>query len=201
MDGDGNSEKGFKSEWMTVKDGSLFIGGLGKEWTTKEGKFINYHPLFVKSIDQYGGVVHHNWTENYLSVRSKADIYFPGYMIHEAVMWSHIKRRWFFLPRRMSKLEYDDVEDERRGTNVLISCKADFTDLKIVYVGQLEPTHGFSSFKFVPGTNDDIAVALKSKEVEGSVQSYIMVFDVNTGDVKMAELFVANDKYEGIEFI
>lgn len=201
MDGDGSTTKGFKCEWMTVKDGALFIGGLGKEWTTKEGNFINYHPLFVKSIDQYGGVVHHNWTENYLKIRAKVGVYFPGYMIHEAVMWSSVKKRWFFLPRRMSKQKYDDVVDENRGTNVLISCKADFTDLKVVYVGDLVQTHGFSSFKFVPGTNDDVALALKTKEVEGNIQSYIIVFNVNTGDVLMSEQFVANDKFEGVEFI
>ncbi len=26
MDGDGKSEKGFKAEWATVKDGELYIG-------------------------------------------------------------------------------------------------------------------------------------------------------------------------------
>ena len=36
-DGPGNVDKGFKAEWMTVKDQRLYIGGLGKEWTTQEG--------------------------------------------------------------------------------------------------------------------------------------------------------------------
>lgn len=36
-DGPGNVDKGFKAEWMTVKDQRLHIGGLGKEWTTQEG--------------------------------------------------------------------------------------------------------------------------------------------------------------------
>ena len=201
MDGDGTSEKGFKSEWMTVKDGVLFIGGLGKEWTTKSGEFLNYNPLFVKSIDQHGGVMHHNWTDNFLKIRAKAGIVFPGYMVHEAVMWSNIKKRWYFLPRRMSTLKYDDTADERRGTNILISSNEDFSDIKVLFVGKLEPTHGFSSFKFVPGTGDDVAVALKTKEVEGSVSSYIMVFNVNTGKVIMSEQFIANSKYEGVEFI
>ncbi|KAF0290064.1 Soluble calcium-activated nucleotidase 1 [Amphibalanus amphitrite] len=33
-DGDGQVAKGFKGEWMTVKDNHLYVGGLGKEWTT-----------------------------------------------------------------------------------------------------------------------------------------------------------------------
>ena len=36
-DGPGTVAKGFKGEWMTVKDRKLYVGGLGKEWTTQEG--------------------------------------------------------------------------------------------------------------------------------------------------------------------
>lgn len=36
-DGPGSVDKGFKAEWMTVKDHHLYIGGLGKEWTTQAG--------------------------------------------------------------------------------------------------------------------------------------------------------------------
>jgi len=201
QDGDGMESKGFKGEWMTVKDGALYVGGLGKEWTTQEGKFINYHPLFVKSIDASGRVAHHNWTDNYLKIRAKAGIRFPGYMIHEAVSWSNVKRRWYFLPRRMSTLTYNDVEDERHGTNVLISCDADFNDIALVHVGTLEPTHGFSSFKFVPGTGDDVAVALKSREVSGEISSFVMVFNVETGHVLMPETQIDTEKFEGIEFV
>ncbi len=33
-DGNGNESNGFKCEWATVKDNHLYVGGLGKEWTT-----------------------------------------------------------------------------------------------------------------------------------------------------------------------
>ena len=201
MDGPGLTRKGFKGEWMTVKDGELYVGGLGKEWTTKMGDFINYHPLFVKVINQLGAVRHMNWTSNYLKIRSIVGIHFPGYMIHEAVMWSDVRRRWYFLPRRMSVHKYDDMADERRGTNVLISCDEHFGNVKVVHVGTLDVTHGFSSFKFVPGTSDRVGVALKSREVQGAISTYIMVFEVETGKVLMGEKFVAHDKYEGIEFV
>ena len=42
-DGPGNVDKGFKGEWMTVKNHQLYIGGLGKEWTTQEGVSEGYH--------------------------------------------------------------------------------------------------------------------------------------------------------------
>lgn len=199
-DGPGLVQKGFKSEWMTVKDGAMYIGGLGKEWTSRDGAFINYHPMFVKSIDQYGHVQHHNWTNVYIAARAELQIYWPGYMVHEAVAWSNIRRRWYFLPRRMSKLKYDDVTDERRGTNVLISCDEQFADWKHVFVGRLEPTHGFSSLKFIPGTDEEHIVALKSMEVDGVIKSFLMVFTID-GNVILDETHVDDNKFEGIEFI
>ncbi len=40
-------------------------------------------------------------------------------MIHEAGAWNPVLRKWFFLPRRFSTEEYDDVADESRGTNLV----------------------------------------------------------------------------------
>jgi cytochrome c-type biogenesis protein CcmE len=42
--GPGNVDKGFKAEWMTIKDQRLHIGGLGKEWTTQDG--VSMHILY-----------------------------------------------------------------------------------------------------------------------------------------------------------
>lgn len=47
-DGPGNTTKGFKGEWMAVKDNLLYVGGLGKEWTTSDGVFVNYNPMYIK---------------------------------------------------------------------------------------------------------------------------------------------------------
>lgn len=56
MEGDGKNAKGFKSEWATVKDGMLYVGSMGKEWTTAEGKFENYNPMYIKSVTPQGEV-------------------------------------------------------------------------------------------------------------------------------------------------
>ena len=56
MDGDGNSVKGFKSEWATVKDEVLYVGSMGKEWTTSTGEFQNFDPMYVKAITTSGNV-------------------------------------------------------------------------------------------------------------------------------------------------
>lgn len=123
MDGDGRSSKGFKSEWATVKDDHLYVGSMGKEWTTSDGEFESFDPMWVKVVSTSGHVretfylkrnsylsfflfiqiYNLNWVENYKSIRSAMGIQWPGYMIHESGMWSNAHKKWFFLPRRCSK--------------------------------------------------------------------------------------------------
>jgi soluble calcium-activated nucleotidase 1 len=96
-DGPGNVTKGFKAEWLTVKDRQLIVGGLGmvrsirgsiqifigKEWTTTEGVFVNHNPMWIKVVSPDGAIKHVNWVREYKALRSAAGIELPGYMIHE----------------------------------------------------------------------------------------------------------------------
>ena len=58
-DGDGANTKGFKCEWMSVKcsddrkhlDCHLYVGGLGKEWTTSKGVLVNHNPQWIKMVN------------------------------------------------------------------------------------------------------------------------------------------------------
>lgn len=63
---------------MAVKDKHLRIGGLGKEWTTTEGEFVNNNPEWVKEVGFRGDVQHENWVPNYKSMKSAAGIEPPG---------------------------------------------------------------------------------------------------------------------------
>ncbi|XP_059476799.1 soluble calcium-activated nucleotidase 1 [Neocloeon triangulifer] len=199
-DGDGHAAKGFKSEWATVANGRLLVGGLGKEWTTSKGELVNYDPMWVKRVAPDGGVEHLDWSKHYEKIRQACGITFPGYLIHEAVNWSERHKKWFFLPRRASKERYDEARDERMGTNLLITADATFQEVKVTEVGPLVPSHGFSSFKFLPGTDDEVIVALKSEEDQGKSATFLTVFTVK-GEVLYPETKVADNKFEGIEFI
>ena len=65
----------------------------------------------------------------------------------------------------------------------------------------IDSTHGFSSFKFIPNTRDNLIVALKSQESNGNTGSYIMAFDVD-GKILLPETKIEGSyKFEGIEFI
>lgn len=123
-----------------------------------------------------------------------------GYLIHESASWSDTLQRWFFLPRRASHERYSEKADEQRGTNLLLSSTQDFGDVTVGHVGEVVPTHGFSSFKFIPDTDDQIIVALKSEEDNGKISSYIMAFTLD-GRFLLPETRIGSVKYEGIEFI
>ncbi|XP_071796837.1 soluble calcium-activated nucleotidase 1-like [Asterias amurensis] len=199
-DGNGKITKGFKGEWMAVKDQKLFVGGLGKEWTTTDGELVNLNPQWVKLISFQGGVAHLSWVKKYNAMRDAAGVPWPGYMIHESGVWSDIHKRWFFLPRRASKERYTEADDEHRATNLLITCDDNFKEVHVNKIGVLNNIRGYSSFKFIPGTKDTVIVALKTEEDRGSIATYITAFDIY-GKILVADRKFADLKYEGIEFI
>ncbi|KAI4880720.1 hypothetical protein NFI96_005682 [Prochilodus magdalenae] len=251
-DGDGSVSKGFKAEWMAVKDEHLYVGGLGKEWTTTTGEFVNNNPEWVKVIGFRGDVRHEDWVPNYSALRTAAGIKPPVigvvsslrlqtrtkeppgpealmgqglvkgeirrvvdpflsdgiwvgikkgcYLIHESGAWSERLQRWFFLPRRASSERYDETADERRATNLMLSCPADFSQVSVSHAGPLLPTHGFSSFRFIPDTDDQMVLALKSEEDAGTIATYITAFTLD-GRILLPETKIGDVKYEGLEFI
>ncbi|XDV51094.1 hypothetical protein PO909_020041 [Leuciscus waleckii] len=199
-DGDGSVSKGFKAEWMAVKDERLYVGGLGKEWTTVSGEFVNNDPEWIKVIGFNGDVEHENWVPRYNALKRAAEITPPGYLIHESGVWSERLQRWFFLPRRASSERYDETADEHRGTNLILSCSRDFSQISASRVGPLKPTLGFSSFRFIPDTDDQIILALKSQEDAGRIASYITAFTLD-GRILMPDTKIGDVKYEGLEFI
>ena len=70
-------------------------------------------------------------------------------------------------------------------------------------MGPVIPSHGFSSFKFIPDTDDTWIVALKSEEDSAAnrTNSYITVFSID-GKVALAETPLdGHMKFEGIEFV
>lgn len=200
MDGNGRSGKGFKCEWGAVKDGLLYVGGLGKEWTNSEGKVLSRDPQYVKTIDTEGRIEHHSWVHVYEALREAAGTPNPGYLIHEAVRFNPVSRRWFFFPRRASKEAYDDVLDEKRGANIVISTNEDFEDIKVSRIGPQIDSHGFSSFSFVPYRENEV-VALKTEELDGNIATYITVFDLAKEQVLLEESKIGDVKYEGVEFL
>jgi soluble calcium-activated nucleotidase 1 len=198
-DGDGYTGKGFKGEWMARKDGYLYVGSVGKEWTTQKGEVLNNNPQWVKVLDPRLRVKQENWRAHYEVLRKATGTQHPGYLMHEAVGWHENERKWYFLPRRVSREPYDDVLDERRCSNLALVASEDFAEVEVREVGTLSPSRGFSAFKWIPGRPNEV-LALKTDEWGGTTQTYIAVYDLTTGAVLMPETLVGDIKFEGVEF-
>ncbi|KAL3663136.1 hypothetical protein V7S43_011548 [Phytophthora oleae] len=202
MEGDGLNGKGQKHEWATVKDGELYMGSVGKEFTDNDGNVIGDGNLWVAVMDRAGDIRHEDWTANFAAVRTALGCEWPGYVVHEAIEWSPARRQWFILPRRVSTEPYNDMEDEKRGSNKVVIASEDFSSIQVREIGKATPLRGFSSFKFVPRSDDSVIVAIKSVEVEDEQRqtSYVTVFDVD-GNVLMEETEIpGGKKYEGVAF-
>ena len=213
-EGDGDTDKGMKWEWATVKGKELWMGSMGKEYTNPDGSVANTNNQWIAIVDQDGRVRRRNWSKVYNFVRAQLKAEFPGYVMHEAVLWSEHMKRWVFIPRRVSHTEYDENEDERRGSNKIVITDENFNTADVIDIKfkVIDPLHGFSTFAFVPGTMDRHALAIRSVEedcVGGDEslckqRSYFTVFDVTNGNVLMDEVELklhVNMKFEGVEFV
>ena len=178
IEGDGESDKGQKTEWATVKDGVVYAGSFGKEYVGKMGEVTSRNNLWVSMMDKAGSVLHADWTDKYNVIRATTGSVHPAYQIIETIVWSAVNKRWFVLPRRVSQEAYDEDQDEKRGSNIVIVCNAPshthththtlqthqqscneaITSCEKFEVGTVTPERGFSSAKFIPGTGDTLMV-------------------------------------------
>lgn len=217
-EGYGDSDKGMKWEWAALKDNNLYLGSIGKEYNNPDGTIKNYASLWISIISPSGEIRRVDWTNQYNFVREQIGASLPGYWVTEAVLWSSHLQKWLFLPRRISFEKYNDVKDEIKGANKLVVVDEYFKQVKVIDIkfAVSDPLRGFSSFAFVPNTQDRHALALRSVEEDCAgddeskckQRSYLSVFDVMTGDVLMEETQInlgdeniQNIKFEGVEFV
>ena len=244
MEGDGNTDKGFKCEWMAVKDNHLYIGSFGKEYTNPDGSLKNKNNNWVMVFDANLMLVHVDWSSKYEAMREHFGYSYPAYLLHETVLWSEVcpssahctqhfahppphsqtRGQWVFLPRRMSKTAYNEEEDEKRGANTVMLANEAFTSFQAFNVGKLTPTRGFSTAKFVPGSQEQVVLAIKSEEIASTMEQHscaspppapllplhppahlafadVTIFNMD-GEVLLPETAIpGNHKYEGLEFI
>jgi soluble calcium-activated nucleotidase 1 len=179
--GEGLTNRPFKIEWATTKDGELLLGSLGKEWVQDE-RIIGYGPQYIKRLsllpDRSGfSVTDESWVARFEQLRALANASFPGYMIHEAVEWDALNRRWLIMPRRISPHMYDPKADEYMGANLLFVASEDFSDIQVHRVGPLEPEWGFTSLAILPGTQGRHLLVVKAQEADDVTATKLTVID------------------------
>ena len=67
-------------------------------------------------------------------------------------------------------------------------------------IGSVIPVRGYSSFKFIPETDDSVIIALKTEEFKGKTSSYVTAFTID-GKIIMPDQKISDLKFEGIEFL
>jgi soluble calcium-activated nucleotidase 1 len=203
-DGGGKTTKTFKAEWMSHYGDKLLIGSHGKAWVDK-GVVKSYGNEWVKEIHPSGKIVSVNWGPRYRRMRELTGTNAPGYMSHEAVLWLPLLQRWIFLPRKVSMNDsamYNTEDDFRKSSNWLIWADENFENITHATLGPLEPEWGFVSVRQVPGTLDVMVV--KVRETDTEMKSKVGVFDLLTGESKLAGGWAEVDdgwKYEGLAFL
>lgn len=210
--GDGtpvHTGRGFKGEWMAVKDEILYVGSVGKPHI-KNGQVVHTGNMWVKAIDCNGVITHHDWTKNYQNILNTLG-YGNGYIVHEAVVWSPTLAKWLLMPRLVSELPYDQNTEHLMGKNLLIFADETFTNIHFTEVGDVDPLLGCSTIKLIPNTGDRHILMVKTKEFEChrdgvdtratcQTESHVSVVDID-GHVLMPQEPLANYKIEGIEFV
>lgn len=198
-EGNGDSGKGQRHEWATVKDGKLYMGSNGVPMVDANGTVVSDANNWIAILHEDKTIEKVNWADNYEKVR-KALGCSDGYVSHEAVRWSTVHRKWFMLPRRVSADPFDKKLNELRGSNKLVIASEDFQNIRVVDVGVVTPERGFSSFHFVPHTNESVVVAIKGVELHGDQDTFLTVFDIK-GHVLLRETRLPGHyKYEGLNF-
>uniref|UniRef100_A0A0K0D2K1 Apyrase n=1 Tax=Angiostrongylus cantonensis TaxID=6313 RepID=A0A0K0D2K1_ANGCA len=201
--GPGNTTCGMKAEWTTTMGKYLFVGSHGTESKRMNGNVVSEDPMWIKIVSKNGEVRSCKWKCIYKKLRRAVNITEQGYLTHEAVQWSPYHKKWFFLPRKESNTTYNNIQDEKKGTNLLIIGNPNLTQFEVVRIGKLNHSErGFSAFEFIPETNDTLIAALKSEEVgDQPPKSYITVFNI-FGQVLLDDQKLDNQyKFEGIYFL
>lgn len=215
LDGSGNDPRAFfKSEWMVIKDDQLIIGGHGRSYTEPgDGtKVKSDNPKWIKTVSKDFTIKHTDWSEHYNALAKAAGVTFPGYLLHEAVLWSVERREWIFLPRRRSEHPFDPVKNERKGCNIAIIASENFKKIRTISIDSLaDPSglRGFSTAKFVPGTADRVIVAVRTVELESNsgadhgreTASFLSVFEILSGKTILSEQHFSTKKFEGLVFL
>lgn len=199
----GNDREGFKSEWATIKDEKLYVGSAGFPWTpssANDSEPTNCGPQWIKVVDEQGKVENVNWKPMFHKLQKGTKC--KGYITHEGVTWSAIRKRWYFAPRKCSAEAFDSKTDGQKGSNLLISVDENFENIQVVEVGEFVATRGFSTFKFLPHSEDTIIIALKTYEdKDHTFHTYLTVFGID-GEVFLPDKLLSGEqKFEGVEFL
>jgi len=111
----------------------LYGGGNGMKWVNEDGSINNTKQLIVRTMTTPDDVQHLDWTDKYEALEAALGIDHPGFIAHEAVQYSAIRRQWVFLPRKVSNESFDASTYQKKGGKVLLVASENFTSVSPLY--------------------------------------------------------------------
>ena len=77
-EGDGDTDKGMKWEWATIKNNELIMGSMGKEFTNAAGEIENTNNLWTAVLNERGELRRDDWENKFAFVRKLVGAAPPG---------------------------------------------------------------------------------------------------------------------------
>lgn len=77
-EGDGDTDKGMKWEWATIKNNELIMGSMGKEFTNAAGEVENTNNLWTAVLNERGELRRDDWEDKFAFVRKLVGAAPPG---------------------------------------------------------------------------------------------------------------------------
>jgi len=205
-----------------VRGDKLWIGSTGT-LGKNESSIVSRDEQFVKIIDSSGLVATTDFFHQFdeiskvfeVNLREGKRIFLPsglnlinansililGEIEHEAAEWDHFKQKWLFTPRRVTKQKKDAATWNSISTNRAVFVDDNSRDLEILELGDLNKNFGFVGLRYIPGTNNQLVLALKTGlDKQGNQLSTLVVYN-QAGMVVMPEITVAEGIYSGVEFL
>ncbi|EDR21863.1 Apyrase precursor, putative [Entamoeba dispar SAW760] len=199
-DGNGTSDNAFKPEWATIVDDTLYLGSQGLDSLNIDGVIGRSNKYYVQKVQKNGVYETVDFSFVYKTIDNLLGVSSPGYTSMEAVVFSNINRKWYFAPRKISNIAYNETYDNLYASGkYVIEFDENFQNPRVFTDSQYNKSHGFSSIKLIPYQEDTI-LYLKTFENEDKFETFIGVMNLE-GKMLMQEKSLGANKFEGIEII
>eukprot|EP00697_Spironema_sp_BW2_P006119 gnl/Spiro4/18515_TR9916_c0_g1_i1.p1 gnl/Spiro4/18515_TR9916_c0_g1~~gnl/Spiro4/18515_TR9916_c0_g1_i1.p1 ORF type:complete len:383 (+),score=135.00 gnl/Spiro4/18515_TR9916_c0_g1_i1:2-1150(+) len=198
--GDGTMASPFLAQWMTMKDGDLWVGGLGHHEDVEDPAHPHPH-MWVKTVGRGGVIQHIDWEKNYqqLTLNYNGEEDDTSFLIHGAARWNRNHKKWFFIPRK----GYSPPPAQEYFTNPgILVTGDDFAAVDGFFLDDTDHNFEFTAFDFVPNEVDEdgndskimvIKVPTKSDRTFG-LESYVSILDISNQEIRpvMEDVLVPN---------
>lgn len=209
---DGSVDPAKSCEWIVkISSTTSAMGSLLNSFYLLFVRLSEYLMFQIEEPRSFYDKQYTNWNHVYTLLRQATNTTYPGYLIHESVLYDRDLKQWIFLPRKASQnIPYNELRDETLASNLIIFVdepieKATLENVHVKTVGPLQWDIGFTDIAKIPGTKHHYIAtkAVEISEPEPKTKTFLTIFD-SDGNILSDPEFIeveGNMKFEGIEIL